>query len=67
MPLFEYQCKDCGQRFETLVIGSHKPVCPSCRGEHLEKLASVFGVAGSPHAGAGPRSDAGCGSGGGGG
>jgi putative FmdB family regulatory protein len=65
MPLFEYECKDCGERFEALIIGSHKPVCPSCRSERLEKLASVFGVSGNAYSGRSSRSDSGCSTGGG--
>jgi len=43
MPLFEYQCKTCGHRFETLVVGSRTPACPRCRSEELEKQHSTFG------------------------
>ena len=46
MPLFEYRCKSCGQRFEALVIGSRKPACPRCDSEDLEKQASTFGFGG---------------------
>lgn len=46
MPLYEYQCKGCGHQFEDLVIGSAKSRCPSCDGQTLEKLLSVFAVSG---------------------
>jgi len=46
MPLFEFQCRQCGHRFETLVLSTSrsKPTCPACDGSDLEKLVSVFGV-----------------------
>jgi putative FmdB family regulatory protein len=44
MPLFEYICKKCGQQFETLVMGTTGPSCPSCHSKKLEKQLSVFAV-----------------------
>lgn len=64
MPLFEYECRECGHRFEALVIGARKPACPRCKSENLEKRASTFGVTGVG-SGAVPRTG-GCGSSGGG-
>jgi len=34
MPLYEYQCKKCGHRFEKIVKFSDKPLkkCPECGG-----------------------------------
>ncbi len=44
MPVFEYKCKKCGEKFEKLVIGkSEKIVCEKCGSEELEKLFSTFG------------------------
>ena len=41
MPLFTYNCKECGKLFEIIVklddIGKNEPECPYC-GEKLEKL-----------------------------
>ena len=42
MPIFEYICKQCDQRFEKLVQGSAAVECPSCNGTSLEKQLSVF-------------------------
>jgi putative FmdB family regulatory protein len=42
MPIFEYVCKKCDHKFETLVQGNATVECPSCRGRKLEKQLSVF-------------------------
>jgi putative FmdB family regulatory protein len=45
MPIFEYQCSDCGHRFEYLVLGSAAaPTCPECGAAELEKKVSVSAV-----------------------
>lgn len=44
MPIFEYLCRDCNQRFESLVYGSKKPECPHCGSRKLETQLSVFAV-----------------------
>ncbi len=41
MPLFEYVCRDCQERFELLVRGEERPECPSCQGDKLDKQLSV--------------------------
>lgn len=46
MPIFEYVCKTCDKRFETIVRGSAKPACPACGGGRLQKQLSVFAVSG---------------------
>ncbi|MBL8142199.1 MAG: zinc ribbon domain-containing protein [Acidobacteria bacterium] len=47
MPLFEFSCRDCGHRFETLVMGDRTPVCPHCDSRTLDKQFSTFGMASS--------------------
>ena len=44
MPLYEFACADCGQRFEALVRDSTPPACPGCQGQNLERLLSLFSV-----------------------
>lgn len=41
MPLFEYQCQQCEQQFETLVRGGEPVECPQCGSRKLEKLFST--------------------------
>lgn len=44
MPIFEFRCKECGEKFETLVFASQSgPVkCEKCGSEETEKLMSTF-------------------------
>jgi putative FmdB family regulatory protein len=42
MPLFEYECRACGKRFEYLTREGQSPCCPACQGVDLQKLQSVF-------------------------
>ena len=48
MPIFEYLCEDCGNKFEKLVRrsasenGANGVACPSCGQEHLKQQFSTF-------------------------
>jgi len=70
VPLYEYECRGCGHRFEILVFGKVRPVCPKCQSEDLEKAFSTFATsAAEASAGAGcsmRTPSGGCGSTGGG-
>lgn len=61
MPIFEYVCQECEQRFEKLVYGSDEPECPSCHSRKLEQQLSVFSVNASGKAASSPAAGA-CGS-----
>jgi putative FmdB family regulatory protein len=41
MPIYEYECKDCGHHFEALVRKSDVPACPSCSSTELERRLSL--------------------------
>lgn len=57
MPLFEYECRQCHHRFETLVRADTRAECPSCHSGDLERMLSVFAV--SAKSGAGARESVG--------
>jgi putative FmdB family regulatory protein len=43
MPIFEYCCRKCQHRFETIVLSPREKVaCPKCGSSSLEKELSVF-------------------------
>ena len=44
MPIYEYECRACGHRFEQLILHANTPECPSCQSHDLERLISLFAV-----------------------
>ena len=51
MPIYEFLCPDCGERFERLLPVSGKSsraVCPRCGSKGARKVYSSFGVGKAP-------------------
>jgi putative FmdB family regulatory protein len=52
MPIYDYRCTDCDERYDQLVRRAEDVVsCPACGSEHSERLLSVFagiGTGGTP-------------------
>ena len=44
MPIFDYECRKCGEQFELLVLKTTVAACPSCQSQELEQLISGFAV-----------------------
>jgi len=44
MPLYEFDCRACGRRFEMLMRGADAPACPACGARDLERALSTFAV-----------------------
>ncbi|MCS7199367.1 MAG: zinc ribbon domain-containing protein [Caldimicrobium sp.] len=43
MPLYEFQCEQCGEIFEALLgLNEAYPPCPSCKSSEILKLPSLF-------------------------
>ena len=43
MPIYEFECGECGERFEELVAaGTERTTCPSCGAEGAERKLSSF-------------------------
>ena len=64
MPIYEYQCSECGHEFEKLVRFSdpqvNSPQCPGCQSENTRKrLSTIAAFSGVKSQGA---SGPGCGS-----
>lgn len=55
MPIFEYNCSECGGVFEKLhkTISEQKPVCPQCGSLETKKQFSTFSSVGSSSSGKG--------------
>jgi len=54
VPIYEYACKECDNRFEKLVrsMGSDERVdCPSCGSKQTARTMSVFAVAAAAEGG----------------
>lgn len=50
MPIYEYACESCGNKFEKLVRRSEDMLesgCPSCGQKHLKQEYSTFAARGS--------------------
>ncbi len=50
MPVYEYQCLECGEKFEALVLNQRladEQKCPHCGSGKVSKLFSVFGSSSS--------------------
>jgi len=44
MPIYEYECRGCGEQFELLVLKGTVAACPACESQDLEQLLSGFAV-----------------------
>ena len=45
MPIYEYECTKCGERFEqyrSLAAGDAEIECPKCGQEHPRRVLSLF-------------------------
>jgi putative FmdB family regulatory protein len=53
MPLYEYQCSDCNQKFDKLVsyTQSNNMECPNCQSKNTLKLISTFATIGGGNSG----------------
>jgi putative FmdB family regulatory protein len=57
MPIYEFECEECGARFEELVVAGGASACPSCGAERTRRLYSEVSPPGRQPRGASVRSD----------
>ena len=51
MPIYEYECKKCGNFFSELVFGEEEVHCPKCKSKRIERQFSAFAVGGESSSG----------------
>lgn len=51
MPIFEYTCAKCREKFELLVRADTKVACPKCKSKKVTREFSAFAPAGGASAG----------------
>ena len=57
MPVYEFECEECGRRFEELTSSEMRSVaCPDCGAERTRRLLSPVSPPGRQPRGAGVRS-----------
>ena len=47
MPIYEYRCKECDEKFDVFVRSAAQkdaPTCPKCGSQKVQKNISLFGV-----------------------
>lgn len=67
MPLYEYRCADCHERFEKLAsmdAADKQVTCPHCGGTRSRRLISVFATFSPSSQPGGGAASGGCGCGG---
>jgi putative FmdB family regulatory protein len=57
MPIYEFECEDCGARFEELVATGVPVSCDACGSDRLRRLISNVSPPGRQPRGAAVRSD----------
>jgi putative FmdB family regulatory protein len=57
MPIYEFECEECGTRFEELVAAGRAAPCPACGSERTRRLYSAVSPPGRQPRGAGARAD----------
>jgi putative FmdB family regulatory protein len=58
MPVYEFECEECGERFEELTSSDTRSLkCPRCASHRTRRLLSPVSPAGRQPRGVGVRSD----------
>jgi putative FmdB family regulatory protein len=58
VPIYEFECEECGARFEELVAAdAPPPACPACGSEQTRRLLSNVSPSGRQPRGGAVRSD----------
>ena len=58
MPIFDFQCQDCGEKFDLMISNAEKAkaTCPDCNSSNIKQMLSLFNTGGGSSKAA-PMSD----------
>jgi|Deesub1362B_J571_1020462.scaffolds.fasta_scaffold01738_3 putative FmdB family regulatory protein len=64
MPLYEYRCEECGEKFEVFKMGNQDEeiCCPRCKSKRTSRMFSTFASHGGSSSGSTSYSGGSCGS-----
>jgi putative FmdB family regulatory protein len=68
MPIYEYECSECGDSFEKMVRfyeADQAQICPACQSQNTKKKISVFASLGGANDRSAGSASSSCGSSGG--
>jgi len=48
MPIFDFQCQECGKKFDLMIANADKAkaTCPECHSPNLKQMLSAFNTGG---------------------
>ena len=61
MPIFDFECRECGNKFDLMIFNADKDKvkCPKCTSNNIKQLLSGFNTGGSTRS-SGPSCGQGC-------
>lgn len=62
MPIFDFQCQECGKKFDLMISNADKAkaTCPDCKSSNLKQMLSLFNTGGGAKSSPAPDNCSAC-------